>query len=68
LTTDSRYRDILSLRLLMRLLANIPVTVLGLNPATESPLGFLDRAVRGTLGLDSNIQKYGVQLESPGSH
>ena len=62
LTTDPRYRDILSVRLLRRLLTNIPVTLLGLNPATQSPLGFLDRAVRSTLGLDGTIREYGVPL------
>jgi len=66
LLTDSRYRDILSVRLLMRLLANIPVTLFGLNPATESPLRFLDRAVRTVLGLDGTIQQHGVPLDKPG--
>jgi len=66
LLTDSRYRDILSPRLLARLLANIPVTILGLNPATESPLRFLDRAVRTLLGLDGSIRQYGVPLDKPG--
>ena len=66
LLTDSRYRHILSPRLLARLLANIPVTVFGLNPATESPLRFLDRAVRTLLGLDGTIQQYGVPLDKPG--
>jgi hypothetical protein len=66
LLTDSRYRHILSLRLLTRLLANIPVTLFGLNPATESPLGFLDRTVRTVLGLDGTIQQFGVPLDKPG--
>jgi glycosyltransferase involved in cell wall biosynthesis len=65
LLADSRYRDILSLRLLARLLANIPVTLFGLNPATQSPLGFLDRTVRTVLGLDGSIQQYGVPLDKP---
>jgi glycosyltransferase involved in cell wall biosynthesis len=56
LLTDSQYRDILSARLLMRLLANIP----------ESPLRFLDRAVRTLMGLDGRIQQYGVPLDNPG--
>jgi glycosyltransferase involved in cell wall biosynthesis len=66
LLTDPRYRDILSPRLLLRLLANIPVTLFGLNPAMQSPLGFLDRTVRKVLGLDGTIQQYGVPLDKPG--
>jgi glycosyltransferase involved in cell wall biosynthesis len=66
LLTDPKYRNILSVRLLMRLLANIPITLLGLNPATESPLRLLDRAVRTVLGLDGSIQQYGVPLDKPG--
>ena len=60
--TEPRYRDILSLRLLMRLLANIPRTLIGLNPRTPSPFRFLDSAVRSVLGLDDWIQKYGVSV------
>jgi glycosyltransferase involved in cell wall biosynthesis len=62
---EAKYRSLVSVQLLIGLVANIPVTLFGLNPATESPLRFLDRAVRGALGLDSYIQKYGVQLDSP---
>jgi glycosyltransferase involved in cell wall biosynthesis len=60
--TEPRYRDILSIRLLMRLLANIPVTLSGLNPATPSPFKFLDKAVRSSLRLDDRIQRYGVHV------
>jgi hypothetical protein len=63
LLADSRYREFLSPRLLGRLAANIPVTLMGLNPATESPFRFLDRAVRATLGLDGRVQSYGVPLD-----
>jgi hypothetical protein len=65
---EAKYRSLVSARLLIGLAANIPVTLLGLNPATASPLGFVDRGVRGLLGLDSFIQKYGAQLDSPGRH
>jgi len=66
LWNDSRYRDMLSVRLLVRLLANIPVTLFGLNPAAESPLVFLDRAVRTALGLDGTVQRYGLSLAKSG--
>lgn len=62
LWSDSQYRDMLSVRLLMRLAANIPVTLFGLNPAMQSPLVCLDRAVRTVLGLDGSIRKYGLPL------
>lgn len=67
LWSDARYRDMLSVRLLVRLLANIPVTLFGLNPATESPLVFLDRAVRTVLGLDGTVQQYGLSLAKSGA-
>lgn len=60
--TEARYRDLLSPRLLMRLMAHVPVTLVGLNPATPSPFLLLDRVVRSTLGLNDSIQKYGVQV------
>ena len=63
LTREAEYRRLLSARLVARLAANVPVTALGLNEATESPVGWVDRAVRGALGLDDRIQKYGVQLD-----
>lgn len=68
LCREPRYRQILCVRLLVRLLANIPVTLFGLNPATESPLVFLDRAVRTVLGLDGAVQQYGLSLAKSGAN
>jgi glycosyltransferase involved in cell wall biosynthesis len=62
---EAEYRDIITLRLLARLLVNIPVTVAGLNPATPSPFKVLDKTVRSTLGLDDYIDQCGLLLDSP---
>ena len=63
--SEPRYRDILSVRLLIRLLANIPRTLIGMNHSTPSPIRTLDTFVRSALGLDDWIQKYGVHLSKP---
>jgi glycosyltransferase involved in cell wall biosynthesis len=56
--------DFISIGLLGRLLANVPVTILGVNPATPSPFRSIDRFVRGRLGLTGSIESYGIPLDS----
>jgi hypothetical protein len=64
---EAGYRDCVSTRLLLRLAANVPVTLAGLNPATPSPFRWLDLIVRSALRLNGNIQDYGVPLDRPDS-
>ncbi len=59
------YRGILSPRLLLRMAANVPVTLAGLNPATSSPFRRLDTLVRSALGLTGNIREHGIPLDTP---
>lgn len=58
-----RYWDFVSARLLCRLLVNVLVTILGFNPVTPSPIGWLDRFVRDRTRLGESIQKYGIPTE-----
>ena len=64
LLKEQHYWDLISCRLLAKMLVNIPLTILGLNPATPSPLAWLDQIVRRTIANKGSIQQYGIQLEN----
>ncbi len=63
LISNHEYWYLITPRLLVKLLANVPVTILGFNPATPSPLSWLDKLVRHRLDLSGSITRYGIKLE-----